>query len=371
MNGKAQVIEMVEPTTDGGNLIKLKDLIHTQWYELQATKRANKDYAFLMKPVYDEIVRLGHEALETLEAVDPLSPFIKRIEGPLHETQRKSWVADDIAFIGPKPYYVMTPEAGQDVITQDINRLANAIHHAGMSLIKANESYCGCDIAEWVKDIKSINTGVLKYCEGALELGRKRALIVGEGDSVEHRPGSAAHHANTIRFVPTEKGHNITMEYMESGDANWIDRQDGVIEIVLEKGGKCESEGTIAKCQIENAPDDGILNLALIISQLQDIDLMSKDCIPLAFQLITQQAEELKEVAPKENIWEEPWTRVSDMTEIMECTSRGYEREEERRNREDILARRLEAVIGQNEGNIDSHISHSKKPHVFARHTIA
>jgi len=331
----------------GGDIIKLKDLIHTLWYELQATKRANKDYAFLMKPVYDDIVRLGHEALETLQAVDPLSPFIRRIEGPLHEVQRKSWVADDIAFIGPKPYYVMNPEAGQNVITQDINRLANEIHHAGMSLITARSQYCGCNVAENITDLSSINTGVLKYCEGALRSGMKKAWIHAPGDKVEHKPGSAAGHANNLRFTPTENGYNVFMDYSESGDENWRLRLDGVTKIVEEKGGRCEESYMATQCKIADASSEEILNLALLMSQLVDIDLLSKDCIPIAFQLIAEQAEDLKKVKPADNIWKEPWTRPRDMDPIMECS--------EEKSGDDEEAERIELTKEQRFRNdIDS-----------------
>lgn len=361
MNGKARVIEMVKPANAGGDIIRLKDQIHTLWYELQATKRANKDYAFLMKPVYDEIVRLGHEALETLEAVDPLSRFIKRIEGPLHETQRKSWLADDIAFIGPKPYYVMSPEAGRNVITQDINRLANEVHNAGMSLIKASSQYCGCNVASSVTDLSSINTGVLKYCEGALQGGMRKAWIFAPGDKVEHKPGSAAGHANIIRFTPTEKGSDVLMDYSESGDENWRLRLDGVVKIVEEKGGKCEESYMATQCKIPDASGDEILNLALLMSQLVDIDLLSRDCIPLAFQLIAEQAEELKKVKSTENIWKEPWTRPRDMNGIMECSEVNVIDDEERERVERLLAERLRRSIQFLDERIDVGIQFSKE----------
>jgi len=345
----------------GGDIIKLKDMIHTKWFELQHAKRSGGGHAFLQKLIYDEIVRLGHEALSTLKTIDPQSPFIKRIQGPLHEFQRKAWVAEDIGYIGPKPYYVMTPEAGQDAITQDINRLANAIHHAGMSLINSREEYCGCQISEFVEDLSSINTGVLKYCEGALKLNNnRRAWIHAPGDKVEHRPGSATNHANVIKFIPTEKGYDVEMKYMESGDANWMNRQDEVIGVVLEKGGKCEVEEKTAKCQIKDTSDDDIIDLALLISQLKDIDLMSEDCIPLAFQLITQQAEELKKIEPKENIWREPWTRVSDMSEIMECSEQTYEGDADRERREITKERRFRNDIDSLESMMEWAIRKSK-----------
>ena len=345
----------------GGDIIKLKDQIHTLWYELQATKRANKDYAFLMKPVYDEIVRLGHEALETLEAVDPLSPFIKRIEGPLHETQRKSWVADDIAFIGPKPYYVMNPEAGRTAITQDINRLANVIHNAGMSLIKARSQYCGCNVAENITDLSSINTGVLKYCEGALRRGMAKAWIHAPGDKVEHKPGSAAGHANNLRFTPTEKGYDVLMDYSESGDENWRLRLDGVVKLVEEKGGRCEETYMATQCKIPDAPSEEILNLALLMSQLVDIDLLSSDCIPMAFELIAEQAEELKKVEPAADIWKEPWTRARDMDQIMECSEEVVEDVKEREGRERTKERRFRNDIESLENMMQWAIRKAKK----------
>jgi len=345
----------------GGDIIKLKDRIHTKWFDLQRTKRGNHNYALLSKPIYDEIVRLGHEALAILKDIEPSSPFIRRIQYPLHEVQRKSWVAEDIAFIGPTPHYVMTPEAGKDVITQDINRLANQIHHAGMSLIEARDEYCGCEILEDVEDISSINTGVLKYCEGALKRYDRTAKILGGGDAVEHRPGSAKNHANTIKFIPTEKGHNVEMEYVESGDSNWYYRQDGVVMNVEKLGGECETSGTISRCKIPDIPDDKILELALMISQLKDVDLMARDCIPMSFELIERQTEELKTIEPKDRIWEEPWTRIRDMSEIMECTGRVYESEEERERREEPKERRFRNDIESLDRQIDWAIKRSKE----------
>jgi hypothetical protein len=352
----------------GGDIIKLKDQIHSKWFDLQRTKRGNHDYAFLSKPVYDEIVRLGHEALSVLQEIEPRSPFVRRIEYPLHEVERKSWIAEDIAFIGPTPHYVMTPERGQEVITQDINRLANQIHHAGMSLIQARDEYCGCEITEDVEDISSINTGVLKYCEGALKRYDKTAKILAGGDTVEHRPGSATNHANTIKFIPTERGHNVEMEYCESGDLNWPLRKDGVLMRVEKLGGECETAGTVSQCKIADISDDKILELALMISQLKDIDLMSGDCIPMAFELLDRQSDELKKLEPKDRIWNEPWTVISNMSEIVECAGGVYERRreeekarQERAEREDIKARRITADIEYMDGRVDEAIYYSKE----------
>jgi hypothetical protein len=347
-------------TKTGGDLIKLKDDIHTKWFELQRTKRSNKGHAFLSKPLYDEIVRLGHEALATLKEIDPNSRFIKRIQQPLHETQLKSWVAEDVGFIGPTPYYVMTQGAGQVAITQNINRLANEIHHAGMSFIRSRGDYCGCRISEEIEDLSSINTGVLKYCEGALERGGRVAWIRSPGDIVEHRPGSARSHVNRVQFEPTEEGFNIDMRYTESGDDNWRLRRSGVMEFIKGKGGTCETYDQSCKCTVENASEEDTLDLALMVSQLKDIDLLAQDCIPMAFELIALQANDLKQLEPKERIWDEPWERVRDMPAIVECSGEGYVEEEETRSREEVLHRRLTWDIGNKDTQIQHAIDYSK-----------
>jgi hypothetical protein len=343
----------------GADIIKLKDEVHNKWFELQATKRADKDHAFLEKPIYDQIVALGHRALDMLKSIEPSSLHIKRIEYPLHEVERQSWLVEDIAHLGYKPYYVMTPERGRDIITRDINMLANAIHHAGSSLIQYSEEYGGCRIPEHLS-LRSLNTGTLKYCEGTLGLGGRRGVVSGEGDEVEHRPGAAATHANIIKFTPTKSGNDLDMEYIESGDSNWKARRDGVIAYVTKRKGRCKTADFHTKCHIPDLPDEEVLKLALIISQLKDIDLMEHKCIPLAFELIEKQADELKEVEVKEKIWEERWTRIEDFREVMDCVEPAYE-EEEGRSRQEILARRLAADIEGFKDEIYFAIGHAPK----------
>jgi len=346
----------------GGDIIGLKDDIHTKWFELQGSKRSDDKYAFLQRPVYDEIVRLGHEALDALKELDPQSAFIERIKKPLNEVEWKSMVAEDIRTLATVPYYVMTPERGQDVITQDINRLANEIHNAGMSLIKADGRYCGCKIVEDIRDLSSINAGVLRYCEGSLQVDGVTAVIHAPGDHVEHKPGTVRQHANLIKFVPTEKGYNLKMEYMESGEAQWPARLEGVTALVEKMGGRCTANYQSAKCEIENVSDEDILSLALMISQLKDVDLMDISCIPMAFELIEKQAGVLKKVEPKEVIWQERWTRVEDMSEVMDCQGKAYEEEaeEDRGKRKETLYERLERDIQALEDAMGE-VSHSKK----------
>lgn len=344
------------------DLINLKDVIHQKWFDLQYTKRADKKHAFLQKPLYDEVIRLGHQALDILKRTDPESVYIQRIEIPLHQAERKSWLAEDIGYIGPKPYYVMTPDAGQVAITWDINHLANAIHHAGMSLIKSDGEYCGCEISEGIKDLSSINAGAMKYCEGALRKGDyegRSAILLEPGDRIEHRPGSAGTHANVVRFVPTEKGIDIDMHYTESGDDNWSLRQDGVTDFIRTKKGDCETAELTSKCHIESPSEEDIMDLALFVSQLKDIDLLDENCIPLALELITEQAKELKLTQP-EKIWNQPWTRVGNMSEIIDCRQGHYDEEEERRRRS-TLYQRLERSIENMEYGMNHAIKYSQR----------
>lgn len=367
MNGTAERIEMVKVADAAGALIKFKDDIHTQWFELQGSKRADQEHSFLERSAYDEIVRLGKEAINMLREADPGSQFIPRIKKPLNEVEWKSNVAEDITHIGPTVFYVMTPERGQEVITQDINRLANEIHQAGMSLIKAGEEYCGCNVEDIIEDISSINTGVLRYCEGALYRQGRVAWILEPGDVVEHRPGTVASHVNKIKFEPTEKGYNIDMVYTESGDENWRGRRDGVVALIKKKGGSCDIphiDNLSSKCEIENASDETILDIALMLSQLKDVDLAARDCIPMAFELMKIQADELKKIEPKEEIWKTPWTIVPDFSEMMECQEGASvperEREERRERRKALLEERLSVDIESLDEDIKWALHHSE-----------
>jgi hypothetical protein len=338
----------------GADIIKIKDDLHAKWFELQRTKRENPQYAFLQKPIYDQIVALGHKALDGLKDINPRSTHIKTIEHPLHEVERQSWLAEGITHIGYKPYYIVMAQRGRDLITRDINMLANAVHNGGIAEIRYNDTYCGCEIPDTIKSMRAINTGVLKYCQGTLRLEHdRRGRIMGDGDTVEHKPGAAATHANVVKFVPTEDGHDVEMQYTESGDANWKDRQNGVIQTVKDIGGHCEQERLQTKCTITNVSDDKILNLALVMSQLKDIDLAESACIPLAFDLIKRQAGELEE-EPPEQIWNRKWTRLEDFKEMMDCVEplQGGENEEERRSREQERERRKQLFYGRLEREI-------------------
>lgn len=346
---------------DGGKLIKVKDAIHTNWFELQVTKRSSPEYAFLPKSHYDNIITLAREALDELKLLVPQSHWINQIGDLLHEVEWKSWVSDQ-TWIGPRIYYVMTPERGRDVITKDINRLANDIHRAGMDMIKARDEYCGCNIA--ALDLRSINTGVLKYCQGTLKLGSKRGWVHEPGDTIEHRPGAATNHANRIRFEPTGKGYNLDIEYIESGDSAWRARQAGVVSFIEEKGGQCDTWDVTSKCQIENASEEIILELALLISQLKDIDLMLEDCIPVAFEEIRKQANELKQIKPETDIWHAPWKVAGNIGPVFNCVgTRPESRDEERREerRQTSLQERLEYDIENIEGEINFAVEKSKK----------
>lgn len=337
----------------GADLIALKDDIHTRWFDLQRLKRTNHDYAFLEKPLYESILDLGRQAVDKLKEGNPDSLWIEQIEEAIFNVERKSWIADE-TFIGPKPYYVMTPERCQEVLTKDINRLANFIHRAGMNLIQRTGEYCGCEIT--VDDLRSISTGVLRYCEGTLRLGHKRGVVLGNGDIVEHRPGAATTHSNTINFEPTEKGYDLNISYYESGDCNWRERQKGVVDFIQEKGGQCKLRELAADCVMKDASEDDILDLALIISQLKDIDLMSEECVPIAFEEIKKQKDMLKQIRPREDIWREDWDISSYIDRVKECEYGAYAKtspfEEPGRDREGEQERRLERIAARLGGDI-------------------
>jgi len=114
---------------------------------------------------------------------------------------------------------------------------------------------------------------------------------------------------------------------------------------------------------MKDASEDDILDLALLISQLKDIDLLSDDCVPLAFEEIRKQATELKAIEPKENIWSTPWKRASNFESVEDCQHADEdEYDEEGRGRERRLQRaeRLENAIRSCASNIDYAIGHSK-----------
>jgi len=340
----------------GGTLIQAKDTIHTKWFELQASKRSSPECAFLQKSLYDDILNLGKEALSELERGHPESKYITRLESVLNEIEWKSNVADETRIEG-EVYYVMTPERGRDAITLDINRLANEVHLAGMSLLQAQAQYCGCNISPLV-DLRSINTGVLRYCEGTLSLGRKRGWVHAPGATVEHKPGAVERHANTVKFEPTERGYDLDIEYVESGDSNWRLRQGGVVDFIVKKDGRCGDLGELmVKCDIKDASEDDILDLALLVSQLKDIDLLNRECIPMAFELAHEQATELKGLEPREELWDVNWTRASEFDAVRDCEGGEYsedgEADRERRIRRAELERRCTAAIEADESEIN------------------
>lgn len=327
----------------GGTLIQAKDTIHTKWFELQASKRSSPECAFLQKSLYDDILNLGKEALSELERGHSISKHIPRLESVLNEIEWKSNVADETR-IGGEVYYVMTPERGRDAITLDINRLANQVHLAGMSLLQAKEEYCGCDISPLLI-LSSINTGVLRYCEGTLYLAKRRGWVQGPGDRVEHKPGAVDRHANTVKFEPTEKGYDLDIEYVESGDSNWRLRQGGVADFIVKKGGRCGDLGDLmVKCEIKDASEEDILDLALLVSQLKDIDLLNRDCIPMAFELALEQATELKAVEPREELWDIDWTRAGNFDAIKVCEGGDGEDGEDDRERRDRRSKKGERL---------------------------
>lgn len=345
----------------GHDLIQIKDDLHGKWFDLQRTKRSNHDQAFLIKPLYEEIIALGYQALGALKEARPDSLWIDQIETALLSVEHKAWVSDE-AMIGPKVYYIMRPDRAKEAITQDINRLANYIHRAGANLIDRTGNYCGCDIVG--EDLRSLNGGVLSYCQGTLKLGERRGTIMPPGDTVEHRPGAAETHANKVMIEPTEKGYDIQMEYIESGDSEWELRQDGIELFIASKGGKCTTEELTSRCTIQDASEDDIREIALVVSQMKDIDLLPGSCIDVAFKEVHKQKRDLEAIEPKEAIWSAPWTRARDMGMVEDCVgdiSEGDYDEDEERERRDRLAQRLEYEISQANQTCLHFIQDSKK----------
>ncbi|MBU0778268.1 hypothetical protein KKF82_08425, partial [Patescibacteria group bacterium] len=162
-------------------------------------------------------------------------------------------------------------------------------------------------------------------------------------------------------------GYDLDIEYVESGDSNWRLRQGGVVDFIVKKGGRCGDLGELmVKCDIKDASEDDILDLALLVSQLKDIDLLNRECIPMAFELAHEQATELKGLEPREELWDVNWTRASEFDAIRECEGGEYSeddrerRDRERRDRQAKKGERLTAAIEADESEINYAIEKAK-----------
>lgn len=356
-------------------LISIKDDMHSKWYELQLSKRSNGGHAFLQRPLLDEIIKLGHQAVDLLKNAAAGYQGLADMEFWLHETELKQWTADDITHFGYLPYYVMQPKRGRELITRDINQLANSIHRAGMKHLVEGGNYCGCRMEEEAQ-LNEVNDGTLAYCQGSLlhsgGRGERMSWILPGGARVEHRPGVATTHANVIEFTPTETGYDVKMDYTESGDVSWRDRQEGVVNAVESRGGSCTRDHVFTKCEMKNADPDDIRFIALVISQLKDIDLMDDGCVPLAMGAVNRQATELSAHKDKEEIYLSPWSLAGDFKEVLDCVA-GKEPDPEREeDRERAIARRAYNDIEFCKSVINSSLASAQKmsctpyPYVYA-----
>lgn len=324
----------------GDTLIKHKDDLHLQWFNMQSQQRTDEFSAYLPKKEYDTIVNTAEAALKELQRCSPLSVKIYSIQDEIQTLKAKvigGWMGTETKRFRGNDYYEFEKADAKQLVITNINKLANAIHLAGISLLKVQSSYCGCDVLGEAEELTSFNSGPLAYCQGTLKLGHKRGNIMPPGNVVEHRPGAASTHAALMKFEQAEDGgYDLGVNYTESGDQEWELRQQGVRDYLENRNLKCDDpSGLGLKCQ-GRVVEDKILEIALFISQLKDIDLLPKNCVDAAFDFIRSQAEELKQ-RPKEKIWNSTWDRIDKSEEVANCKEGGQEgdTEEERRRRRD------------------------------------
>jgi len=386
------------PGKHGAAIIAFKDQIHERWNEVQQTQDKDEDWRYVPQTPVRDILKFAHNAIQLMKEDPRTSPLFvggkQALKTYLEEHPGERPLADLIREMNThiknlrakirrpivrrnQRMFRLTPSEAVDLITVDINALANSIHQIGTSLLSFKQDYCGCRIAGDAEEISEINDGVLAYCRGALRLGGvHRGIVLPPGDSVEHRPGAAHSHACNTKFQMNEDGtYDTEVLYHESGDDNWRDRMDGVQDRLESLGLYCKGGGYLQlECDGTLEKDD-ITKLALTISQLKDIDLLNGECIPPAFDnLDNELIRLLKQYADDpEEMWRAPWTRASHSEAVAECQAgiedrreddqkweqREQERQEKQEQRElerleeremEILARRsepIEAALGK------------------------
>lgn len=267
-----------------GDIITIKDRIHQDWFELQSypSKIKYGDQTLLRVNDVKKVVDDAAEAIFKASDCNVGPGYINRIRGLLDRLTEKINATTITNYLG-QPYYSMPADFATNILISDINKLANAIHVAGYSLVKPGEKYGGCSLQRG-QNLDAVNGGVLAYCEG---VSAGTSLIQERGTKLEHQLGV---HKNVIGFTEEEDGYKVNLAYTESGHSNWDRRQDGVIKQVGEYGLECEVEGTTAKCEGDMADKDRIREMAYFFSGIHDVDLLSDKCIKLAIDWAIEKA---------------------------------------------------------------------------------
>lgn len=320
----------------GNDLIKAKDNIHSFWFFLQQNKITKGDYIYLPKMELDKILQISTQSFNRLRECTPDSRYLDRIQSTIEyltDTVQKA----EKPKIKEQQYYKVDLRTAKEIITSDINKLANNIHRAGSAILEYQGEYAGCRIvteAGEEPDISSINTGALAYCEGTLRLGRQRGMIHPPGNKVEHRPGTATSHANVVEFEQGEEGkYDVRLNYTESGDNKWRTRQEYILDYLERHGFKCDGSGELeAQCKGALSEDD-IRHMAIYISQIVDIDLQPEECIGLIFDVIKENTEKLSKL-DKDSIWNTKWKIPCNEPAIIDCRKEAEAEEKERKKQE-------------------------------------
>lgn len=317
--------------TCGGYLINAKDVIHNVWFDLQTEKRTQGDDSYLRRDLLVTINQYVNDSLDQIHKCSPDNAMYKNILIARDNLREKLQSATPVE-MEEYTFLKMPKETAREILITDINRLANYIHQAGQELIKVQGTYCGCEILGEI-DMRSINTGVLNYCEGTLKLGHKRGHIMPPGNKVEHKPGAVQSHAFVVDFEQGEEGYDVNAEYTESGDSAWRVRKKGVQDMLESKGLVCQNpiQDLSMKCK-GSLKEDDIREVALMISQLKDIDLLPEGCIDQAFDYAKKQADRLLTWPHKEEIWNISWDRASES--VHECVAEASGELERERQRE-------------------------------------
>jgi len=309
----------------GIEIIGAKDEIHHYWFDIQVGKRVDlaADDAYIPKEPTDKLVAEAVNAIGVFQQCAPEDEMWRGqwAEEALGKCLPSAWAKGEITLDDGLSYYITDTIQADNLIITYINSLANYIHRAGYSLLEKSGEYCGCVIMEGA-DLSSTNKGALKYCQGTLNLEYPRGHILPPGNKVEHRPGAAANHAMVVKFEEDEEGYDTKVHYTESGDDNWRDRQTEVVGFMERMGMKCEypSDSLAVDCR-GVLDDDQILDFALLISQLKDIDLLPYECIPVAFEEVYKQSALLKERHKDDldTIWNSKWTRAGENARVEDC----------------------------------------------------
>lgn len=325
-------------------LIGIKDSVHRKWYELTDDKQLKEvEQTLLDKKTADDILEKAKEAYDIGENCAGKPPLMGRmqaslwrLDGTLKTAKRK--------IVGDREYYVFPSWRASEIITTDINWLANNIHNLGYSFIKSNYRYAGCRLTGEEEDSRNINNGVMGYCEGA---ATGHPVVLDGGTTVEQPLGS---HKTVLKIKEDEGGYDVKINYSEPGGYQSTETRNIRIANWLESFGlDCKTSGFFTACS-GNVPDRETLRLfAYLFSSIKDIDLLEPDCAELAMDLAIDKAEKITQEHKEESYRQAPFPKeASDWARKLNCDY-SYEkdfREERERERVRNYDRDLECQAG-------------------------